>query len=940
MILNLKRKISRRSLIFYFICLYSLNAVLLFLVIGQGILAGFLVAQKEIPVPQFVLKNLEKNLADYGLYARAEHLSFDLRGRIFAHRLKFFKGGTGDLLGQVESFQMTLDIPLLLLKKVSVDSMKFQNGSLFCPAFYSNSGVSEKLAEKIHGQFKRAYNDWEIERFDLKIHNLQTHTSGIWPRAGFSLPVEPTVQPAFRPSSLERYLALCRDALEMKAKFQSLEQPIAKIRLTFAKGEPPEARVKLSGNSFQGPEKLKSGVFQVEFPRIRLPSLNMVEPIGVQAGFVDWENRLRARDLEARLATGSLNDLLAAQVKNLQFSAASLQIEGINLEGIGGEALADTFPRVSGSVKALAQNQLLRVTGDFDLKNLSGRLDVDSRAEITEKIKAALTSQLDTAAVAVLEQLVLSSAPRLRASCWFGRGFVFEKADFEVATGPFSFGGVDFLRITVRGEATPRLISFDEIGLEKPDERVAGSLDVNLIQGDYRLLLTGKGFPIPLNPIMPDWWDNIWKKMEFSGHPIVADLEARANWKTGRLGFYFGGYSGKEITFQSAKFDTFDLKSWSQPGFIEIYDLNATRPEGEAVGTVAWVFLGKHAISQVLDLEANIDIEPLSGLLGPGVAKVVEDFEVSEPPDLHLVGNLYYPNAPWPNLRDIHLQARAQTALSYQDYPLDYLNFEGRLTDDRFDMERVGFGFAGGNGTGQLSWQDKEPLDQLNLDLHLKEADPKLAFETLGWLPIEEVLTEASTDNPTEEPKSISSGLLDVELNATGVPGDFLSFKGLGNLTVTKAELGRVHLFGGLSRALYGTWVDFTTLKLDSAEGQFFLNEDIIQFSEVSVSGPGSLIRANGEIIMPDRGLDFKVRVHFFEKGGASLLSILGPILKPFENALELRLRGTIDEPKWRFQIDPRNVFSSPVTQRSISEEEKGKDLRLPPIPATGVEPE
>ncbi len=934
MILNLKRKISKRSLIFYFICLYSLNTFLLLLVLAQGILAGFLITNKVIPVPGFVLKNLEENLADYGLYAKADDLHFDLLGRVTARRLKILKAGGGELLGQFDSLKLTLDLPLLLMQRVSVDSFIFQNGSLICPAFYSNSGVPQTLAEKIHGQFRRQNNGWEIERFDFKFQNLRAHAKGSWPQAGFTLPRGPLAEPAFRPRPLERYLFLCRQVLELSSKLQALENPVAGIALSYTKGERPKARFQLSGNSLQGPAGLNCGLFRLEIPRIDMPRLELPEPIYLRVDNLNWENRVKASDCEILLFADKPKNLLSAQVERARFTAGRLDAGGLVLMAPGGEISAPSFPLVNGSVQGLLQNRLVRLSGDFNLDQLSGQLSLDSRAALTEELRAAISSRLGKAAA--LERLILFSPPRLRLNSHFEPGFIFKKAEFNLKAGPLDFGGANFLRFAARGQVVPDEVQLTHYVLEKRSERVDGSLVVDLKQGDYQLLLAGEGDPVPLNPIMPDWWDNVWKNIEFSEYLLRSDLEAKGNWKTNRLNFFYGGFNGENVTFHSTIFETYDLKCWSRPGFIEIFDLHATRPEGKVEGSVNWVFLERKAVARILDLETSIHLGPLSALLGPEVAAVVGDFHLSTPARLHLKGNLYFPTSPWQIHRKLRLQAVSEEPFKYRQYPLDYLQFEAHFEDDLFDMDQIRFGFAGGDGTGHLTWGALETDLQLDMKLSLRGADHLKAFDLFG-LNTTNKGDVGNRDEPIDGSPIVGkgigkSGLLDVDFSAVGVHGDILSFTGLGSLKITQAELGTVHFFGGLSRALYGTWVDFTTLKLDSADCQFFLNENLIQFPEVNFSGPGSLISANGNIVMPDHNLDFKVRVNFFESEEKSLLSVLGPLLNPLESALELHLRGTLDNPRWRFQIDPRNVFSNPDPQRSRTDKNKDREMLLPPL--------
>ena len=50
------------------------------------------------------------------------------------------------------------------------------------------------------------------------------------------------------------------------------------------------------------------------------------------------------------------------------------------------------------------------------------------------------------------------------------------------------------------------------------------------------------------------------------------------------------------------------------------------------------------------------------------------------------------------------------------------------------------------------------------------------------------------------------------------------------------------------------------------------------------------------------------VRGPFWDAFGVNLFSA---ILSPFGYILELSLKGTLDEPVWRFKIDPRNLFDN-----------------------------
>lgn len=251
----------------------------------------------------------------------------------------------------------------------------------------------------------------------------------------------------------------------------------------------------------------------------------------------------------------------------------------------------------------------------------------------------------------------------------------------------------------------------------------------------------------------------------------------------------------------------------------------------------------------MLDLETHFYADELSAFLGEGVKKVVENFSLAGPPHLRLSGTLFKENAPPGLKRDILIKASSSKPLRYREIPMNWLEFEGRLTEERFSMDPLSFGFAGGTATGSLSWEKAKPVDLLTVRFNLSGANQKRALETIGLAAPSNEEIDASADESKKVQESPE--ILNLEIEASGNPEDYLSFEGSGLLSIVNSKLAKVHLFGGFSRLFHGTWIDFSTLNLKSAEGRFTLHRNRLNFSPIMFTGEQSVIQAEGDILFP-----------------------------------------------------------------------------------------
>jgi hypothetical protein len=167
---------------------------------------------------------------------------------------------------------------------------------------------------------------------------------------------------------------------------------------------------------------------------------------------------------------------------------------------------------------------------------------------------------------------------------------------------------------------------------------------------------------------------------------------------------------------------------------------------------------------------------------------------------------------------------------------------------------------------------------------------------------------------------------IDVAASAEGAYDNFLSFRGDGNAVLQGAGLGEVPLLGLLSELF-----TFTSLRFTDARGNFKIDGAKLIFPKIELRGANSAIDGHGDFTLDRNDLNFNAKVFPFQESGNVFKSVVGAVLTPLSAALEVKLTGTLDKPKWAFVMGPSNLL------RSLTE--GGGDPSRAPAPAPGAHP-
>ncbi|MES1166702.1 MAG: AsmA-like C-terminal region-containing protein [Pseudomonadota bacterium] len=363
--------------------------------------------------------------------------------------------------------------------------------------------------------------------------------------------------------------------------------------------------------------------------------------------------------------------------------------------------------------------------------------------------------------------------------------------------------------------------------------------------------------------------------------------------------------------------------------FTDILDFSATRGTGSASGTFTRlaepVGKGWHYVD--FAVTSTLAVPEGARLFGADGLDLVKPFHFAKPPRLQINGHLDGPAEPGGEHRKVHIEAASTGEFTLYDFPLADLSFTASLEDNDLRLEPVGISFAGGTGTGQVHLSGQDPARQLDFSYELKGANLGQAVSALE---------NFSAGRPTNLPPAKNTFLekaadirLDLALSAGGRYRDPYSFKGTGHAELGGAELGQVRLLGLLSELL-----NFTSLRFTKLQADFQIDGRNVVFPKVELTGANSQIDAKGSYALDQKALDFNAKVYPLRESKFFFPQVFNAVLTPLSEILEVKLSGSLDNPKWVFVHGPTNFLRNLAPSRGDDPGKAGIEKPAPDQPA------
>ncbi len=871
-------------------------------------LAALLVTQlwiathRELMLPDFALRALERRLAESQVTARFGRAVFDPTGRFVIEEVQLFTPPHPHPVITVRAAYARIDFGALLIGRFRLRELRLTGVDLFVPAMLSPSGTDEAVVSDLDGVFRLKRSTYDVALCTLRLDGIPVSAHG-----QIDLPAAARPRPSAMPMLdlvLRRYLAIGRRLAALRPILDQREGASVDLRFTPADDRGALVEAELFADSFHGvaPFRVTRAHAHVIFPLLG----SAAEPVRLQlaAEAVDWGDRARVRQISADLAGSLVPDRFALAARSARVVAAGGEAMAVRFESPCLEADLTRLPQVQGDLRFRAAGSALALSGEVDLGARRGSV--------------ALDGTVGPPVLAYAQQLGLSAAR------WVSLGAsipVHARVDLDPGWKPARAEGDLSVRHAVAHEVTidaasahivyaGRRLEVSDLYLLQGGNVARGSYTMDTATREFRFLLTGRLRPLDIAPWFKESWSRFWEHFDFTAAAPEADADISGRWRDYTSTRVFCFADAERPGVRGVPFDHVRTTLFVRPYFYHVNEFEARQGGRSARGSFTLAYDQARATYRTLefDITSGLALEEWARLYGPAATAWLAPYRLTAPPEIRAEGRLEGPTSPnGPHAR-ANIVLSANGPLTVYALPLDRAKLSAFYRDGRLDLSDVEVGFAGGTATGRAGFDGLPGAGILAFDARLKGAD---LARTINAVDVFEQAHAPAATNRTKTGllRRTIGGRLDVAMAAQGRYREPTSFRGEGTVAIAGRELGEIQLFGLLSELLSKTLLNFTSLRLDNARADFKLEGERIAFSNVKITGPNAAIDARGDYRVSSRTLDFKAKVFPLHQTRFVLTNALGALLAPLSNMLELKLTGPLAKPSWAFVYGPTNIL-------------------------------
>lgn len=622
-------------------------------------------------------------------------------------------------------------------------------------------------------------------------------------------------------------------------------------------------------------------------------------------GSADLPGEISARDAVFLLrAEGSLS----AAVLDLQ--AGSVRWRKIETGPLVVAAAGAAPGTVSADVSLSLAEGVWSIRASGDLGARSGRVSLDgfvddgTLAFAGSLINKDLTGLLDPA----------QAAP-LRAEAAFAPGWQLSRATGRLHSGVVRVGTVMLDETGTEFDYDGRRVLCDALVLRLGDSLARGSYEMDTATNDFRFLLSGRLRPAGISGWFHEWWTGFWHDFDFAGGPPVAEVDVQGRWGDLTATNVYVQAAGAGVNLRGVPFDGVETRLFLRPHWFDILRFDVTRDSAAAGGRVAR-FLdasGNNWLHMEFGVESTLPLATISTLFPKESSALLAPYKFDSPPRLKIEGRVDSASSLAGKHESINVDVNSAGPMTFHDFPLANLRTLALVRDDVVDLPRIDVTFAGGQATGEARVQGEGDARRLSFDISLTDADLGAVVQAVSALqpPPATPPTAKAAEAARRRQQRLEGGRLDFTLKAEGPFDDPHGFTGKGRGSITNAELGQLNLFGPISEALSGTFLNFGSFSLTTVEAPFRLDGERLRFPDLRVSGPSALILAKGNYHLDGGSLDFTARIHPFDESSSMFGSAASVVFSPFSRVFEVKLKGTLTDPSWVFSYGPSRLLNT-----------------------------
>jgi len=862
----------------------------------------YMATHHELGVPRFVLRALEERLAASGLQASFGRTLFDPSGRILIRDLRLKLPGFEEPVVTARSVYGRLDFWALLASRFEPVEVRVNGLAARVPALLSPSGQADEIVHDVDAAFAPQGSEIRIAYVTGYIGTLRVTGQG-------SLQVAAGRTSAKGPLPLadlitRQYAQWSRTAAAAEGWIAALDHPLLRVQFTPARpgidridfalsaeaghvpapGNGDAAGIRVTGAWLAGAaDNLPDGL-RVTVERLALPGSVVAEGM--------------AASVRLASATGS-GDAWPLAPQSVDFTARRLTAGGVAVEAPLGQIDTGRFPSVamSAGCRLWGQPVALRVAGDA--RTRAGTVGFQAALGPAALDGAAALLRLD------LRSFLGWTRPvDLQGSAQFGPEGKFLAANGWVQAQGISANGVKIDELRAELDCDRERIWAPRAYARLGDDYARGSFEQELATANYRLLLDGRLRPLHITPwIAGSWWGDFFSNLSFPTQGPDANIDLSGCWTDGLRARIFLRVDAPDMGLHEYVMDRLRGRMFIRPQFDDVLAFTVDRQGGRAEGRFSRRY--DLAADDWSSIDATLDstLEPVAALrlAGPDEVAAVSDFTFERPPRLKLTAHFDGPASGRGQHRRIGIGLDAEGLITFHTIPIDRLTMEGELVDEDLALSKIDASIAGGAVTGRMALTGADA--GRTLDFTGTARDVSLTQAAALVQKISAKPPGAKTEKFLQDKSSVK---IDATVTARGQVASLQSFHGSGGAQLHGGEIGEMRILGALSQLLR-----FTALRFTGAEVAFQMDGSQLYFPSVIISGARAAITAHGEYSMALHQLDFRARLDPFKESRGTTRGFMDLALTSLASALEVRLTGTVDHPKWAFVNGPTNLLWS-----------------------------
>ena len=884
----------------------------------------YVLAARQFPVPDFLLRAIESRLASSQLTVHFRHATLDPSGRLLAEDVSLESQAYAETLFTARGLYVRLDPWALLAGNFDLREICLARANLFVPAMLSPTGQAEAFVSDCDctAYFNPSQHTIKLAQFNCRIENLIVTARGGWHLPDVAKPGPAGMLPLAE-FIAQNYPHFSRQLASFDEELASFDEPQLQLELT-----PSDARSALVTAVFNARAFHRETPWPMRASELRatvkMPLLGRAAPASLDLSATEFflPTRANARAVRLQVQGIAWPGELRFTPRTIDFSAATFG--GWSVQGT--DLLAHLTPGPRPGVKA----EIAGIIADTPV-SLHGRADwkaQNARVSFDLALGPALLAQVSARMHGHLPGLLTLTSPvALHGDAEFADGWHlaglsshFEAEHLTVKSVP-----VD----AVRGWADLRGhdLNVTDVILHQHDNFALGSYTMDTSTLDYRFLLHGRLRPLEIANWFHPQWAGFWQDFSFPTVPPEGDADARGTWGPSERSDVFVFADAASPVVHRVPFDRVRAILHIVDGnYYDAREVLLVRGARTARGHFTrLVDPGKDTWSRMeFDATSNLDLAESARIFGQDGEDFIAPFKFAQPPTVHATGVLDSPAAPGGRHQLVQLVVASSGLFSLYDFPLNDVSFDGTLRDDDIDLPRINATFSEGALNGRAFLTGPDAARRIRFDFHLSNASLGRSVTT-----VDDFLAKQKNE-PSDPPTKFIQHATDIRFDLAAVADgryhDPFSFSGRGTVSVTGADLYQIHLLGRLSQVL-----NFTKLHFTDGQANFTIAQNKVSFPEVKVTGANSEIMAKGDYWLDQKTLDFSAKVYPFGESKFLPGELLDKLLTPVSILAEGKLTGTLDNPKWVSAYGPTNFFSKLTQSKPGSSAEKTPPTETPP---------